>query len=390
MANDEHVALLLQGPQVWNAWRNQYADTVPDLHGADLTEADLGMTNLAGANLSMAILTRANLFMANLTGANLLKAELSEANLHEANLTGANLTGADLLGAEFSRATLSRANLHRAFLVKANFFDATLAGANLHGANLTGADLINADLTEANLAEVRFIRARLIETNLTNANLTGCQIYGISAWNLKLEGTQQKDLIITREGESVITVDNLEVAQFIYLLLHHEKIRDVINTIGKKGVLILGRFTERKDILEALREELRQRNYVPIVFDFERPTDRDFTETVMTLAGMCLFIIADITKPQSVPLESQAIIPNYMIPFVPIIQGGEKPFAMFVDLWKKYREWVFEPLAYDSIAGLVEVFDPAVIEPAQRRREELSVRKAEELSTRHVKDYRKV
>jgi hypothetical protein len=79
-----------------------------------------------------------------------------------------------------------------------------------------------------------------------------------------------------------------------------------------------------------------------------------------------------------------------MIPFVPIIQEGEKPFAMFVDLWKKYREWVFEPLAYDSMTELVEVFDTAVIEPAKRRREELSVRKAEELLTRHVKDYRKV
>ena len=121
--------------------------------------------------------------------------------------------------------------------------------------------------------------------------------------------------------------------------------------------------------------------------DFDRPTERDFTKTVMTLAGMCLFIITDITHPKSVPLELQATIPNYMIPFVPIIQEGEVPFAMFVDLWKKYREWVFEPLIYDSIENLVKVFDSSVIEPAKRRREELSVRKAEELLTRHVKDY---
>ena len=51
---------------------------------------------------------------------------------------------------------------------------------------------------------------------------------------------------------------------------------------------------------------------------------------------------------------------------------------------------MFEPLTYDSIAGLVEVFDTAVIAPAKLRREELSVRKAEELITRHVRDYRKV
>ena len=185
---------------------------------------------------------------------------------------------------------------------------------------------------------MRLFGAQLVATNLTNANLTGCHIYGISAWNLKLEEAKQANLVITPPHEPVITVDNLEVAQFIYLLPQNEEIRDVINTIGKNGVLTLGRFTERKDILESLRETLRQRGYVPIVVDFERPTDRDFTETVMTLAGMCLFIIADITNPQSVPLELQATIPNYMIPFVPIIQEGEKPFAMFVDLWKKYRE----------------------------------------------------
>jgi hypothetical protein len=35
-------------------------------------------------------------------------------------------------------------------------------------------------------------------------------------------------------GEPAITVDSLEVAQFFYLLLNNTKIRDVIETIGKK------------------------------------------------------------------------------------------------------------------------------------------------------------
>ena len=41
-------------------------------------------------------------------------------------------------------------------------------------------------------------------------------------------------------------------------------------------VLILGRFSaERKLVLDALRDELRksERNYVPVVFDFEQPDD---------------------------------------------------------------------------------------------------------------------
>jgi len=130
-------------------------------------------------------------------------------------------------------------------------------------------------------------KLQLVETNLTNANLTGCHIYGVSAWDLTLEGTTQKDLIITRESEPVITVDNLEVAQFIYLLLNNEKIRDVIDTITSKAVLILGRFAlERKAILDTVRGELRHRNYVPILFDFEKPASRDLTETISTLAHM--------------------------------------------------------------------------------------------------------
>jgi spore germination protein YaaH len=139
----------------------------------------------------------------------------------------------------------------------------------------------------------------LVQTNLSRAKLDGCSIYGISAWGVNVEGATQSNLVITPPNEPTVTVDNLEVAQFVYLLLNNQKIRDVINTIGKKAVLILGQFTERKPVLDAIRDELRKRDYLPIVFDFERPTQRDFTETVMTLAGMCLFIIADITKPVS-------------------------------------------------------------------------------------------
>ena len=86
------------------------------------------------------------------------------------------------------------------------------------------------------------------------------------------EDTKQQDLVITPPGEPEVTTDDLEVAQFIYLLLHNEKLQRVIDTITSKVVLILGRFSpERKMILDALRDELRKRNYAPVVFDFEKP-----------------------------------------------------------------------------------------------------------------------
>jgi hypothetical protein len=30
---------------------------------------------------------------------------------------------------------------------------------------------------------------------------------------------------------------------------------------------------------------------VPMVFDFDRPTDKDYTETIQTLAGMSMFVM---------------------------------------------------------------------------------------------------
>ena len=42
MANEEHVALLRQGVNVWNAWREKEPSIRPDLSGANLTEANLG------------------------------------------------------------------------------------------------------------------------------------------------------------------------------------------------------------------------------------------------------------------------------------------------------------------------------------------------------------
>src|SRR5262249_46060131 len=232
-------------------------------------------------------------------------------------------------------------------------------------------NLRGADLSEADLAGVNFIEARLVETNLTNANLTGCQIYGISAWNLTLEGAQQKDLIITRNDEPVITVENLEVAQFIYLLLHNEKIRDVIDTLTSKAVLILGRFTpERKAVLDTLREELRKRDYLPIVFDFDKPASKDLTGTVSTLANLARFIIADLTDPSSVPHELATVVPGTVVPVQPVLLEGQREYAMFIDLKRRYH-WVLEPYQYASSERLIAQLEERVIGPAEAKAQEL-------------------
>jgi hypothetical protein len=171
--------------------------------------------------------------------------DLSRANLSKANLSRADLSGADLQGANLSRANLSRANLRGANLSKANLSVASLGGADLSDANLSRARLSRADLGRAKLIESDISRASLTETDFSGADLTGCRVYGVSAWGLKLSAsTKQQGLIITPVDELEITTDDIEVAQFLYLLIRNEKLRKVIDTITSKVVLILGRFSE--------------------------------------------------------------------------------------------------------------------------------------------------
>jgi hypothetical protein len=342
VANSKHLAKIKEGIRLWNQWRRQYPDVRPDLYGADLV----------GANLQSADLTRANLVKANLSEANLSKAKLKEAGLWRANLTRANIEKADLLEADFSEAVLREANLK-----DANLEDANLWGADLSRANLSGADLSG---------------ATLVDTNLDRADLSDCSVFGISVWNVHLEGAIQSNLLITPEDELPIQVDNLEVAQFVYLLLNNEKIRTVIDTITSKAVLILGRFTpERKDILNTIRDELRKRDYLPILFDFEKPNSKDLTGTLLTLANMAGFIIADLTDPSSVPYELARLVPNTVVPVQTIIKEGQREFAMFMDLRVNYS-WVLMPYQYKSKQLLISNLDKRVIAPAEAMAKKLA------------------
>lgn len=351
------------------------------LHGTVLGHATLSHANLRGASLVQASLKAADLRGADLRRANLHGADLSEAKLQAADLRGADLHDADLHGADLSEAKLHRVNLSKANLSGADLREASLRGANLSGANLSGANMFRADLFKADLVEGDLCGANLIGANLTganlveadfaNANLTSCYIYGVSAWKLKLDGAQQKDLVITALGEATITVDNIEVAQFVYLLLHNQKIRDVIETITSKAVLILGRFTvERKAVLDTLREELRNRGYLPILFDFEGSVNRSTDETITLLARMARFVIADVSDAKSVLQELRGIVPNLpSVPVQPIIVSTQDEPGMF-DYYRPYP-WFLKTYRYATTHQLITDLNERVIRPAEIKVQEL-------------------
>lgn len=378
MSNQEHLGLLKKGVNEWNKWRIKNSESHVYLYQADLREANLKGANLKGANLIEAKLDGANLNEANLEGAHLEDASLFMAHLSGANLVDSNLKSAILYGAKIKDAHLARAELSHANLMKADLSGTDLSGANLHGAilaeaNLSGAvlskavitsaDLMNTNLSEADLSGASLYFASCIETNFDKCNIENCKVYGISTWNLEGNPLNQNNLIITRDGVPEVTIDNLKVAQFIYLMLNNEEISDVLGTIAKKGVLILGRFTpERKKVLDAIRGKLRELNFLPMMFDFDKVAEKDFTETIKILAGMSRFVIADITEPKSSPLELQATVPDYKIPFLPIIKSGERPFSMFADL--TIYPWMLDVVSYDSEFDLLRVFKKGIIDRA--------------------------
>jgi uncharacterized protein YjbI with pentapeptide repeats len=381
MANQQHLDILKQGVNAWNQWRQEHSEEHPDLAQADLSGVDLPHVNLSKVNLSGA----------NLSGALLNFADLREADLSEANLRGAyfkkvlfhkaNLRDAYLRGAYFGEADLSETDLSRAYLSRARFHKADLSRANLMEVSLRRADLLEARLEESNLIGADLSKANLSEANLSRANLTRCRIYAISAWNVHLEEAIQSELIITKKGEPTVTVENLEMAQFIYLLLNNRKIREVIDTITSKVVLILGRFTpERKTILDVLREEIRCSGYSPVLFDFEKPISRDLTETVSILAHLARFIIVDLTDPSSAPHEVATVIPHTVVPVQPLllreplmVNGKEverREYAMFEDLRRRYH-WVLPTFRYQDTAELLASLQAQIIAPAEQKAKEL-------------------
>jgi hypothetical protein len=144
--------------------------------------------------------------------------------------------------------------------------------------------------------------------------------------------------------------------------------------VTSKAVLILGRFTdERKAVLDALREELRKRNYLPILFDFDVPATRDITETVSLLARMARFIIADLTDPSSIPKELEAIVPGLAVPVQPLLEGSSRPYAMFKDYWK--YDWVLPVYRYEGIEPLLATLAQNVIAPAEGKVKALEERR---------------
>lgn len=359
--------ILDQGVEKWNIWRQDNPTILPNLRGANLSnkaflganfsEVDFYEAILTGSDLESADLSKSELHKANLIGCNLQRANLDEAILYRANCSGANFSDASFDSANLKMANLSHTKFRNANLINADLFKAELSNADLSGANLTG--------------------IRLIEANVQDCTIEGCRVYGVSAWNIKGIPKQQQNLIITSKSEIELSVDDLEVAQFVYLLLNNEKIRNVIDTVAKKGVLILGRFTQKRlDVLKVVSDNLRKFGYLPILFTFTKPDSRSFIETVSTVAHLSRFVIADFSEPKAVLEEVPVIMQELSIPLQPlVVKGSGKLPSTYFNLKDKHGDKILEPYAYTDTDTLTKYFKEKVIDPAEQEADKLICKK---------------
>jgi uncharacterized protein YjbI with pentapeptide repeats len=325
------------------------------LQGTNLTGANLAATDLFGCNLSRAILHRAVLCRAQMPETQMDMADVSDANLDEANMTGVSLKGARLCRSSLRNTVLVRADMSR------------LETTNLRADMTVGSiEVVATDLSDATLEGADLRNAILVGTNLAGAKIGRCSVYGISAWHVNLDGADQSDLLLTPPWEAPITTDRLDLAQFICLLIDNKNIRQFIDAVTSKCVLILGRFTpERRLVLEQVRGNLRRHGYVPVIFAFEGPRSRDGTETISTLAQLARFVIADLSSPRSVPHELATILSALRsAPLVPIIASDQNEYSLFDD-FRSYPS-VLEVYRYTDEISLGREFADRIIAPVER------------------------
>lgn len=72
-------------------------------------------------------------------------------------------------------------------------------------------------------------------------------------------------------------------------------------------------------------------------------------------------------------------MPDYMIPFVPIIQAGEQPFSMFSDLKNKHGEWVLDVRSYNLVDEIVANLEDEIVKPALAKSDEMAIKRTKAL-----------
>jgi uncharacterized protein YjbI with pentapeptide repeats len=382
MANKDHAELLMRSlsagdSSIWNSWRAANPRINPDLSGQTFyakhfSDLNFDRTSFAGANISQSEFYDCAFFEAELSRTNAAKCKFLRSAMEGATFDSADLALGDFMECKLAGARFENANTRDVRFYYCDLTFARLAGCNLHGSNFKAAILDRTDLSGAQIEDSFMLQTVFLGTDLRGSTIKDCFVYGVSVWDVVTdEHTVQSNLTITTSRTNGISVDNLVMAQFMYLLIHNPNLRTVLDTMNSKIVLILGAFgADRITVLQTLREQLRRFGYVPVLFDFAGPDTKTISDTVMAIASMARFVVVDISDPRCSPHETSMIASNLGIPIQAIIENGQKPWAMFRDLRHKFR-YVLAPLTYEGPNQLMTQLKECVIDPCEKMAAEL-------------------
>jgi uncharacterized protein YjbI with pentapeptide repeats len=250
MTEEDPSHILMQGSKLWNAWRERNPGSVnfAKPHWYDCPA--MGGQQVKGTN----------------------RLNFSGMNLSGVFIGGAFAEGLTLRGSVFENAHFEEGDFSRANFGGATFRNTKFNKTILTGANFDGASFVNCNLNRVNLVGASFRVKEITET----------VVYGIAAWDLQTsDEMKQSKLVIERtyelysdliqQGKVPMMVDDIELAQFVYFLSKHAKMRDTLNILNDRGVLLLGRFKDGGlDRLYSMREWFQHNGYMAMIFDFAR------------------------------------------------------------------------------------------------------------------------
>jgi uncharacterized protein YjbI with pentapeptide repeats len=369
MANKEHLDILMRGVKSWNTWRRRNPKIKPDLSHAELEAENFDGGDFHGVNF----------FGANLSGeASFCNADFRDCSFEFTDFLDSYGIGSDFRGALFVNATLSemdfaKADFRDAELNSCRASEADFSGADLRGANLNGSDLSHANFEGAKLQGANLTCTQLIGTRFRNADLSGARVFGVTPWEVELEGATQADLVIT-PGDLRVTVDDLQVAQFMYLLIDNRSLRRIIDTMTARVVLVIGRFgSTRRDRLAILQDRIRDRGFVPLSVDAGKIKSKELMATATLLARMSRFVVADLTDAPQVVQILEAVVPEVAVPVLSLDSSKRSKSNGFVDAWK--YGWFLDTTRYQTTAELARQLSPSWFDRADEKREELSAKR---------------
>lgn len=306
------LALLNKGANSWNSW---IEDLKKNVHNIKL-RSDKSLRNYQAYQISFSIATFPKMKFGRsvFTKYNFSRLKIQSSEFDNVEFNECNFFETQFNNSIFKKCVFNNCSFKKTYFIDANLSSSTFNNCMFIGSNLSKTNQYQTTYHNCTLLYTYLMFAHLVETYFYKSTIDSCKIYGVSTWGIKVEDSISKNLIITKhsDADSEISVDNIEIAQHIYMLIDNKKIRNLITTLTSKVILILGRFTDaRLDILEAIKDNIRNQGYIPMLFTFTPSTNRDLIETIFLMASISRMVFADITDPSSVSHEISEIVKNF-------------------------------------------------------------------------------